>query len=122
VLDLLNDSGDPGLRLLADLKESVPRRGPPANNEASKKLRDDIFEFREPVTRGGTLRVLYFYDKDRVVVCVNGVLKKRDKTPDDLIDAAITKRAEYLSAKAMNRLHIQDIPPKETEGDDNDTQ
>ena len=65
---------------------------------------------REPVKKGGTLRVLYFYDKGRVVVCVNGVLKKSNKTPDDLIDAAVRIRREYLDAVKSNSLEIVDWP------------
>jgi phage-related protein len=120
VLDLLMNSGAPGERLLADLKESVPERGPPMNNtEATKVLRDKILEFREPVKKGGTLRVLYFYDKGRVVVCVNGILKKSDKTPDDLIDTAIRIRREYLAEVAAGLVEIIDLPAEKPDGDEN---
>ena len=54
--------------------------------------------------------MLYFYDKGRVVVCVNGVLKKSNKTPDDLIDAAVRIRREYLDAVKSNSLEIVDWP------------
>ena len=111
VLDLLESSDIPGERLLADLRETIPARGPPRNSEASEYLRDKIFELREQVTRGGTLRVLYFYDDDHVVVCVNGVLKKKDKTPKTLIDAAVEKRTAYFDAKAKKQLAIVDLPP-----------
>jgi phage-related protein len=118
VLDLLMNSGAPGERLLADLRESVPERGPPTNNrEATKALRDKILEFREPVKKGGTLRVLYFYDKGRVVVCVNGVSKKSNKTPDDLIDAAVRIRGEYLAAVKSNSIEIVDLPAEKIDGD-----
>jgi hypothetical protein len=114
VLDLLESSGDPGKRLLSDLKESIPERGPPKNNpEASKALRDSILELREPVSKGGTLRVLYFYDKGRVIVCANGILKKSNKTPDDLIDAAVRVRNDYMAAVQNGQLEIVD-PPTET--------
>lgn len=114
VLDLLESQGDPGERLLADLQENIPQRGPPRNNpDASKALRDKIYELREPTTRGGTLRVLYFYDEGRVIVCANACLKKRNKTPDDLIDAAVEIRKEYLEAKEKKRLMIEPLETDE---------
>lgn len=117
VLELLMNAGEPGERLLADLRESVPERGPPTNNtEATKALRDKILEFREPVKKGGTLRVLYFYDKGRVIVCANAVLKKSDKTPDELIDAAVRMRRDYLAAAQKGQLQIIDLPA--ANGDD----
>jgi phage-related protein len=111
VLDLLAGAGDPGKRMLADLQVSIPERGPPLNNpEASKALRDSILEFREPTNRGGTLRVLYFYDKGRVIVCAEGLLKKRNKTPDALIDNAIKIRTQYLGAQKLGRIQIESLP------------
>ena len=110
MLDLLQSEGDPGDRLLADLKETIPERGPLRNTEASKPLRDKILELREPTSHGGTLRVLYFYDAGHVIVCVNACLKKTNKTPDDLIDAAVALRAAYFEAKEQGRLRIEDLP------------
>ena len=115
VLDLLAANGDPGERMLADLQVSVPQRGPPKNSEASKPLRDKIFEFRELVTKGGTLRVLWFYDEGNVVVCANGELKKKDKTSASLIDAAIADRNLYLADKKLGRLTIKDLPKTDQE-------
>lgn len=114
MLDLLESAGAPGERLLADLQERVPNHGPLHNSEASKPLRDKILEFREPTKKGGTLRVLYFYDKGHVVVCANGILKKSERTPDDLIDAAVAPKAEYDAARLRNEIEIEDLPP----GDD----
>jgi hypothetical protein len=110
ILDLLQSHGAPGERMLADLQHSVPERGPPKNTEASKPLRDKILEFREPVTKGGTLRILWFYDEGKVIVCANGELKKRDKTSDSLIDAAVAVRDRYLEDKGLGKIRIQDLP------------
>ncbi len=71
------------------------------------------------MTKGGTLRVLYFYDAGHLVVCANGELKKRDKTSDALIDAAVSVRVAYLEAKIKQRLVIEDLPP--ATGDEDDT-
>lgn len=117
VLDLLEANGAPGERILADLQRFIPERGPPKNTEASKPLRDKILEFREPVTKGGTLRVLWFYDEGNVVVCANGELKKKNKTSTTLIDAAIADRDRYLADKKLGRLTIKDLPKTDQEGD-----
>jgi hypothetical protein len=117
VLDLLAASGDPGERMLADLQVSVPQRGPLKNSEASKFLRDKILEFREPVTKGGTLRVLWFYDEGNVVVCARGELKKTRKTSDSLIDAAMADRERYLADKKLGRLRIKDLAKTDQEED-----
>jgi hypothetical protein len=93
------------------------KRGPPRNSEASKPLRDKIFEFREPVTKGGTLRVLWFYDEGKIVVCANGELKKTRKTSDSLIEAAIADRDRYLTDKRLGRLSIKDLPKPDQEED-----
>lgn len=115
VLDLLESSGAPGERLLADLEQTIPERGPPRNSDASKALRDKILELREPTTHGGTLRVLYFYDEGNLIVCANGVLKKSNKTPDELIDAAVKLRNQYLKAKEENKLVIETLPKTDEE-------
>jgi hypothetical protein len=115
VLDLLEANGAPGERILADLQRFIPERGPPKNKEASKPLRDKILEFREPVTKGGTLRVLWFYDEGNVVVCANSELKKKDKTSATLIDAAIADRNRYLADKKLGRLTIKDLPKTDQE-------
>ena len=120
VLDLLESSGIPGERMLSDLKESIPERGVPRNAETSKNLRDKIFELREPVKKGGTLRVLYFYAEGYVIVCANGVLKKKDKTPDALIDAAVNLRKQFESAYKKKQIEIVELTADEaSDGDDN---
>jgi hypothetical protein len=80
--------------------------GPPKDSEKSKFLRDEIFEFR---TKGG-LRLLWFYDEGRVVICVNGYIKQGQKTPNAEIDAAIQWKNDYFTAKRTGRL--KDITPK----------
>ena len=74
--------------------------GPPRDEEKSKVLREEIFEFR---TRGG-LRLLWFYDEGRVVVCVNGYIKQGQKIPSAEIDAAIHWRKKYFAAKRSGTL------------------
>jgi len=80
--------------------------GPPKDEEKSKPLREGIFEFR---TKGG-LRLLWFYDEGRVVICVNGYIKQGQKTPRQQIDEAIQWKSRYFEAKQTGKL--KDITPK----------
>ena len=84
----------------------VIEAGPPKDAEKSKQLREGIFEFR---TKGG-LRLLWFYDEGRVVICVNGYIKQGQKTPPQEINDAIQWRNKYLEAKQAGKL--KDITPK----------
>src|ERR1700693_1345113 len=61
---------------LGRLFDSVAQGGPPRNVYVSHQLGGKIFEF----TRGD-LRVLYFTDEGRIVICTHGLLKKTKKTP-----------------------------------------
>jgi hypothetical protein len=84
----------------------VVEAGPPKDAEKSKQLREGIFEFR---TKGG-LRLLWFYDEGRVVICVNGYIKQGQKTPNQQIDEAIHWKNRYFEAKQAGKL--KDITPK----------
>lgn len=74
--------------------------GPPKDEEKSKPLREGIFEFR---TKGG-LRLLWFYDESRVVICVNGYIKRGQKTPNAEINAAIQWKNNYFAARRSGTL------------------
>ena len=80
--------------------------GAPKSAEKSKQLREGIFEFR---TKGG-LRLLWFYDEGRVVICVNGYIKQGQKIPPNEINEAIEWKNRYFQAKETGRL--RDLKPK----------
>ncbi|HVR08731.1 MAG TPA: type II toxin-antitoxin system RelE/ParE family toxin [Thermoanaerobaculia bacterium] len=87
------------LRLLAFVAE----QGPPRNVETSHKLAGEIWEF---IT--GRLRVLWFYDEGRLVVCSNGFVKRTRKTPIAEIDRARASFAAYRAAKKDGTLQVED--------------
>ena len=91
---------------LVRILDYVVEAGPPKDAEKSKPLREGIFEFR---TKGG-LRLLWFYDEGRVVICVNGYIKQGQKTPSQQIDEAIQWKNRYFEAKQTGKL--KDITPK----------
>jgi putative component of toxin-antitoxin plasmid stabilization module len=90
---------------LARILDYVVQSGAPKSAEKSKPLREGIFEFR---TKGG-LRLLWFYDEGRVVICVNGYIKQGQKTPAQQINEAIEWKNRYFEAKQAGKL--KDITP-----------
>lgn len=85
-------AGD-GRRMLA-LLARVAEQGPPRNTEVSHQVGDAIWELIQ-----GRLRVLWFYDVGRVVVCSHGFVKRTRKTPARELDLARASRARYLQAR-----------------------
>lgn len=63
--------------------ERVSQYGPYRDNEKSKQLTRNIYEFRR-----GQLRVLYFYDKGMLIICTQPFIKKCKKTPRSEIERA----------------------------------
>ena len=78
---------------MANLLERTAKEGPSKRTEISHQLKDEIFEFIQ-----GRLRVLWFYDEGRVVVCTHGFIKKSKKTP----------RGEIQQAKEIHRRYFED--------------
>lgn len=46
-----------------------------------------------------TLRILYFFDKDKIIIATNGFIKKQKKTPPGEIELAKRSRADYYARK-----------------------
>lgn len=104
LLDFLSSLGPnrqkDGDRLLA-LLERVSQNGPPRNTDISHQIRNEIFEFIQ-----GQLRVLWFYEEGKVILCTHGFLKRSRKTPDREISRADLLRKGYLETKAKGPLMI----------------
>jgi Phage derived protein Gp49-like (DUF891) len=85
------------LRLLAFVAE----QGPPRNVEISHKIAGEIWEFI-----AGRLRVLWFYDEGRLVVCSHGFVKRTRKTPAGEIERAHAAIEAYRTAKKKGTLKV----------------
>ena len=72
-----------------------------AREPLSKELEDGIFELRT-VEGNNIVRVLYFFDKDRIIIATNGFIKKKQKTPKCEIELAKKRRADYFRRKETN--------------------
>ncbi len=64
----------------------------------SKHLEDGIFELRT-IQGNNIVRVLYFFDKGRIIIATNGFVKKQQKTPETEIDLAKYRRDDYFRRK-----------------------
>jgi len=95
--------------MLADLTETLPNRTHESlkrDIEFSKHVRGKIFEFRLVVNRGGTLRVLYFFDKGYVIICCNAFAKKRNQLPEQEIQRAEKLYDQYTASGGVGALSI----------------
>lgn len=88
---------------MLQLLERVAVTGPPRNTDVSHLIQDDIWEFIK-----GRLRVFWFYDEGRVVVCTHGIVKKSQKTPKQAIEHAKQAREVYFAAKRCGALRIEE--------------
>lgn len=88
---------------MLQLLERVAVSGPPKNTDISHSIQDDIWEFIK-----GRLRVFWFYDEGRVVVCTHGIVKKSQKTPSQPIEHAKNARKAYFEAKRRGKVIIQE--------------
>lgn len=78
--------------------EVLAEKGNSLREPCSKHLDDGIFELRCKVA-SDIARLLYFFDKGRIVVVTNGFVKKTQKTPAKEIRLAKARRADYLQRK-----------------------
>jgi phage-related protein len=88
---------------MLQLLETCASSGPPRNTEISHKIRGEIWEFIK-----GRLRVLWFYDHGRVIICTHGFIKKSGKTRAQEITRAENKYQEYLASKNEDNIIIQE--------------
>ena len=80
-----------GLQLLEEY-------GNKARQPLSKELSDGIFEFRT-TSQNRTVRILYFFDRDKLIIATNAFIKKTQKTPRKEIEYAKKLRRDYHRRK-----------------------
>lgn len=95
-------------KMMQLLTVHVPGQGPPKHNKKqSRLLEDKLFEFKV-----NQLRVLYFYDGGKIVVCTHGFSKKSQKTPPKEIQRAKDLRAKYLDESRRREIEVIDFGPE----------
>lgn len=89
------------LRLVAD-------NGPPRNPEQSRQLKGAgpvVLEFKTH-----KLRLFWFYDENRVILCTNGIVKGTTKAQNQAIATARQWKTDYSDAKQAKTLKIHPLP------------
>lgn len=88
-------------KVIADL-HLLEEYGNLAREPLSKPLQNGIFELR---SQCGTdiVRMLYFFDDDKIIIVTNGFVKKQDKTPANEIELAKARRIIFYMQKEKNR-------------------
>lgn len=86
---------------MLNLLERCAEHGPPRNADLKHQLDDGIYELRK-----GQLRVVFFTDAGKLIICSDGFLKKTRKTPPREIEAARQARKQYQEARDANQLEI----------------
>lgn len=76
--------------------ENGPRRLP---EDRCHQIAEDIWEF---IT--GKLRIAWFYDEGKLIVCTHGFVKKSQKTKKSDIERAVNAKKLYFKAKETNSL------------------
>jgi phage-related protein len=93
---------DKMVRLLCS---QIPLQGPPMQNaRICKCLGGSIYELRGQ-HRGQKLRVVFFYDDNRKVICTNA-FSKAETTPQNELRVARELREQYLRVKFRKELQI----------------
>ena len=85
-------------RMLA-LLYTVAERGPSKNTDISHQIRGKIYEFIQ-----GRLRIFWFYDAGKTIICTSGFVKEDQKTPRAELDSAEHFMKQYREAKKAGKL------------------
>lgn len=101
------DSGNNHARGMNDLIRHVLSNGPPSSPYMCKSLGDGIYEFLRGPKKGPKLRVLWFYDKGRVIICTHAFWKDQRTVPDE-ITRAVKLKSSYLAAKKAGDISIRE--------------
>jgi len=101
------------LKMLS-LLDHVSTNGPRRRDDFSKHLSGHIFEFKRGPKNGAKIRILYFYDENKIIICTH-VFMKREETPQKKIKEAEKIRSKYIEAKKNGNINILEM-----EGDDED--
>jgi phage-related protein len=98
----LRELGKDKDRMLRRL-EAMAQFGPEYLPGISHQIDGEIWQ-----TEQGRIRVLWFYDRGRVIVCSHGFVKRTQKTPEREKNAARQALADYKLAKANHGLTYED--------------
>lgn len=76
--------------------EQLAERGPSRKRDEFNDLGHDLYEAK---AKSGP-RVIFFYDRERIVICSHAFGKQGQKTPRKEIEKALARQRDYLARKA----------------------
>jgi len=79
--------------------EAIAAYGPEYLPDISHQIEGDVWQ-----TEQGRVRILWFYDKGRVIICAHGFVKRTQKTPEREKAVARQVLADYRAAKDADSL------------------
>ncbi|MBM4331341.1 MAG: hypothetical protein FJ117_08985 [Deltaproteobacteria bacterium] len=112
LLDFLNElesnyqTNRDGLYALFD---QTAEKGIDLIKHKSVPLRKGIFRVSE-----GDLRVFWFYDQEKIIICTHAIIKKKQKTDKRELDYAIEMKERYFRSKGTK---IPIIPYEDQENE-----
>lgn len=86
-------------RLIALLDHVVSKGPQRLPEDICHQIADDIWQFAT-----GRLRLAWFYDEGKIIVCTHGFVKKSQKTKKSDIQRAVEARKLYFKDKGQNNL------------------
>ena len=89
-----------GRRMLR-LLERVAVAGPPRNTEVSHQVEAGVWEFVQ-----GRIRVMWFYDEGKLIVCSHGFVKRSRRAPVWEIRRAREARWRYTRDKMAGLIEV----------------
>ncbi len=92
----LQKDGERMLVLFRRVAEQGPQRLP---DDVCHSIAEDIWEFIR-----GRLRVVWFYDEGKVVICSHGFVKQSQKTKKNDIERALDAKKRYFADKTTRHI------------------
>lgn len=96
------------------LLQHVAENGPRLNSSLSHQLRGDIYEFIK-----GRIRILYFCESNRMIVCTHALVKKRQEIGNAEISRAEEIMRVFREARDRDAIEILDDPEGQGDGNQN---
>lgn len=95
-LNELNRNHKAEVSKLARLFDYIAQNGPPRNIEKFRKLHsaEEIYEIKTT-----KVRILCFFDGEKIIICTHGFIKKSQKTPKNELHKAIQTKNAYFHEK-----------------------
>ena len=87
---------------MLSLLDRVSKHGPPKNEQKSRDVGGDVLEFKAK-----SLRICYFFDAGRMIICTHGFQKPTKKVQNREIKQAIKIHSLYLEMKKKGKIPIE---------------